>query len=52
MTHLGYIVSAYLATAIVLVGMILWVAGDLSAQKRKLDALEDARSRRRSEVPR
>ena len=41
MTHLGYILAAYGAVAIVLVAMAVWVRLDLSAQKRKLQRLED-----------
>jgi heme exporter protein D len=51
MTHLGYILGAYLASATVLIGMIVWVMLDLAAQKRKLRRLEDAGLRRRSEMP-
>jgi heme exporter protein D len=51
MTHLGYILGAYLASATVLIGMIVWVMLDLAAQKRKLRRLEDAGVRRRSEMP-
>ena len=36
MTHLGYIVAAYLAAAIVLVGMIAFVTLNLGRQKRRL----------------
>jgi heme exporter protein D len=46
MTHLGYIVAAYLATAIVLGGMIGWVLLDLAAQKRKLARIEAEGGRR------
>jgi heme exporter protein CcmD len=49
MTHLGYIVAAYGATAIVLGGMIGWVLLDLNAQKRKLKRIE-ADGGRRSRV--
>jgi heme exporter protein D len=49
MTHLGYIVAAYGATAIVLCGMIGWILVDLSAQKRKLERIE-ADGGRRSRV--
>ena len=52
MTHLGYIVAAYAATAIVLFGMTAWVLLDLQAQKRKLSQLEAAGKRRRSEASR
>lgn len=50
MTHIGYIVAAYSATAIVLGGMIAWVLLDLQAQKRKLAQLEAAGKRRRPEA--
>jgi heme exporter protein D len=50
-THFGYILGAYLASATVLIGMIVWVMLDLAAQKRKLRRLEDAGVRRRSEMP-
>jgi heme exporter protein D len=50
MTHLGYILAAYLAAATVLGGMVAWVALDLAAQKRKLRRLEAAGLRRRSEM--
>jgi heme exporter protein D len=52
MTHLGYILAAYLATAGVLIAMVLWVGFDLRAQKKKLRRLEEAGLRRRSEVSR
>ncbi len=52
MTHLGYIVAAYLAAAVVLLGMVAGVLLDLRAQKRKLVRLEGRGLRRRSEVPR
>ncbi len=52
MTHLGYILAAYLATAIVLLGMVASVMLDLGRQKRKLGRLEAEGKRRRSEVSR
>jgi len=52
MTHLGYIVAAYLAAAVVLLGMVAGVLLDLRAQKQKLARLEERGMRRRSEVPR
>jgi heme exporter protein D len=52
MTHLGYILAAYLASAIVLLGMVAWVVLDLRAQKQKLARLEEQGHRRRSEVAR
>jgi heme exporter protein D len=52
LTHLGYIVAAYLATALVLVGMVAWVLLELRRQQRKLAQLEAEGKRRRSEVSR
>jgi heme exporter protein CcmD len=52
MTHLGYIIAAYLAAAIVLLGMVAAVLLDLGAQKRKLARLEASGVRRRSEAAR
>jgi heme exporter protein CcmD len=51
-THLGYIVAAYLAAAIVLIGMVIAVVLDLTRQKRRLTHLEAEGKRRRSEVSR
>lgn len=50
-THVPYIIAAYLATALVLIGMVAWVSIDLREQKRKLLQLE-AEGRRRSGIPR
>lgn len=47
MTHAGYILAAYLASAIVLLGLVAWVVSDLRSQKKKLNRLEE--QRRRSE---
>ena len=49
MTHSGYIIAAYLASALVLLGLIVWVVLDLRAQKRKLAQLEEQGLRRRPE---
>ncbi|MDQ3559906.1 MAG: heme exporter protein CcmD [Pseudomonadota bacterium] len=51
MTHVPYILAAYVATAVVLIGMIAWVAIDLRGQKRKLRELETD-GRRRSGIAR
>ncbi|SER21776.1 heme exporter protein CcmD [Faunimonas pinastri] len=51
MTHLGYILAAYGAAFIVIVGLILWVWLDLAAQKRKLARLDRDGTRRRSRRP-
>jgi heme exporter protein CcmD len=50
MTHAGYIAAAYLASLLVVAGMIAGVLLDLAAQKRKLARLEEAGLGRRSEV--
>ena len=52
MTHSLYILAAYLASALVLLALIAWVALDLRLQKRKLAQLEDQGLRRRPETPR
>ena len=52
MTHSGYILAAYLASALVLLALIAWVALDLRLQKRKLAQIEDQGLRRRPEPPR
>jgi heme exporter protein CcmD len=52
MSHFGYIIAAYLAAAIVLLGMVAGVLLDLSAQKRKLARIEAGGARRRSEASR
>ena len=49
MTHAGYILAAYLITAIVLLGLVGWVVMDLRAQRAKLNRLEAQGVRRRSE---
>jgi heme exporter protein D len=50
MTHLGYILAAWLISAAVLLALVGWVALDLRAQKRKLRRLEGEGVRRRSEA--
>ncbi len=52
MTHAGYILAAYLASAIVLLGMVAFVAINLRATRRRLDRLEEKGLRRRLEVAR
>ena len=49
MTHAGYILAAYLITAVVLVALVAWVALDLRAQQGRLARLEARGVRRRSE---
>jgi heme exporter protein D len=48
MTHLGYIIAAYAATAIVLIATAAWVTLDLRVQKEKLRRLEEQGLRRGS----
>ena len=48
MTHAGFIAAAYLATALVLAGLILWVVTDGRAQRKRLADLEARGIRRRS----
>ena len=48
MTHLGYIVAAYIASALVLGGMAAWIAIDLRAQKQRLAALDVSRGQSRA----
>lgn len=50
--HAGFIVSAYLVAALVVVLLILWVATDHVAQKRALADLERRGITRRSAEPR
>jgi heme exporter protein D len=46
--HGGFIVAAYLATIIVLAGMIVWIVFDGRALKQRLADLEARGIRRRS----
>jgi len=48
MTHLGYILAAYFASAIVLLGMVAVVALDLRTARNRLARLEQEGLRRRS----
>jgi heme exporter protein D len=50
--HTGFIVAAYVTTAVVLVVLILWVALDGRAQQRRLADLEARGVRRRSAATR
>jgi heme exporter protein D len=47
-THTGFIVAAYAATVIVVVGLCLWVMLDYRAQRRSLADLERRGIARRS----
>ena len=48
MSHAGFIVAAYLATALVLAGLLLWIVIDGRMQRRRLADLEARGVRRRS----
>ena len=48
MTHSGYILAAYLAAALVVGGLVVWVVVDYRTQQRKLRQLEADGVRRRS----
>ena len=50
LTHAGYILAAFLASALVLGGMVAWILLDLRAQRRKLRRLEEAGLRRGAET--
>jgi heme exporter protein D len=49
-SHTGFIFAAYLASALVLAGLLLWVIADGRAQRRKLADLEARGIRRRSDA--
>jgi heme exporter protein D len=46
--HAGFIIAAYAITAVVVLGLVLWVYGDVSARKRELRELEAQGVTRRS----
>ena len=46
--HAGFIVAAYLTTAVVLVALVLWIVADGRTQRRRLADLEARGIRRRS----
>jgi len=46
--HAGFILAAYLLTAVVLAGLIVWIVIDARTQKRRLAELEAQGIRRRS----
>jgi heme exporter protein D len=48
MSHAGFIAAAYVATALVLAGLLLWIVADGRAQRRRLADLEARGIRRRS----
>jgi heme exporter protein D len=50
--HAGFIIGAYIVTALVVTLLILWIAADHVAQKRALADLERRGITRRSAEPR
>lgn len=46
MDYLGFILAAYLVTALVLLGLIVWVVADGRIQSRMIDDLERSRAGR------
>ena len=48
MTHAGFIAAAYIVTAVVLVGLCLWIVADGHRQTRRLADLEARGIKRRS----
>lgn len=48
MSHAGFIAAAYIASAVVLAGLFLWIVADGRAQRRRLADLEARGIRRRS----
>jgi heme exporter protein CcmD len=51
-THMGFIIAAYAAAVIVIVGLCAWVILDYRAQRRMLAELERRGVTRRSSAPR
>lgn len=49
MTHLTYVVAAYLVAALGIAGLAAWILLDQRTQKRALEELEARGIRRRSE---
>ena len=47
--HFGFILTAYLIAALILIGVILWIWLDHRHVMRALDELEQSGARRRSE---
>lgn len=48
MTHAGYIIAAYIAAALVIGGLTVWILADYRAQLKKLRRLEAGGVTRRS----
>lgn len=47
--HASFIVTAYIITAVVVAGLIVWIARDYAAQRRILADLESRGIKRRSQ---
>ena len=49
--HAAFIVGAYVITALVMAGLIVWVEADSRIQRKRLAELEAQGIKRRSETP-
>lgn len=49
MTHTFFVAAAYAASAIALIGLIVWTVADHRARKREIRELESSGIRRRSD---
>lgn len=49
MSHFAYVMISYLVSAIVLLGLIIWILADQHIQKKELLRLEKLGVRRRSQ---
>ncbi|MBS0247463.1 MAG: heme exporter protein CcmD [Proteobacteria bacterium] len=50
--HASFIIAAYVATVVVVVGLIVWILRDYAAQRRILGDLEQRGIKRRSQSAR
>jgi heme exporter protein D len=48
--HAAFIVAAYMAAALVVVGLVVWILADYETQRRRLADLEARGVTRRSEI--
>lgn len=49
MSHEAFVITSYTITALVVVGMVLWVVLDGRARRREIERLEAAGIKRRSD---
>ena len=50
--HASFIIAAYIATVVVVIGLIAWIVRDYAAQRRILGDLEERGIKRRSQSAR